>query len=130
MKKMDPFGLKLCSYQAALFEASVRAAECSSAVFIRRFMNSDLAKRMDKPGFLFESLDVKAAIGEAEAQYGASSCGTEKYSPEEMHRIGSLYRYWAYTAERSSRQCCKTVKPGMLRKLFFPLSFSGPGSGR
>ena len=47
MKEMDSYGLKLCKFQAELFERSINAAECSSAIFIRRFMLSDLAKRFD-----------------------------------------------------------------------------------
>ena len=120
MKKIDSFGLKLCSYQADLFEDSVKYTECSSAIFIRRFMNSALAKRMDSIGFLFDSLEVTSAIDEVEAQYGASSYGVEKYSVEEMHWIGYIYRYWAYVSDKSSKQIYKMLKPGQLRKLFFP----------
>lgn len=120
MKKIDSLGLKMCSYQAALFEASVNKTQCSSAIFIRRFMNSALAKRMDNVGFLFDSTDTADAINEVEAQYGPSSYGVEKYSIEEMHWIGYIYRYWAYTGEKPSREICRLAKPGELRKLYFP----------
>lgn len=120
MKKIDSLGLKMCSYQANLFEASIRQTECSSAIFIRRFMNSALAKRMDNVGFLFDSVEITDAINEVETEYGSSSYGVEKYSAEEMHWIGYIYRYWAYTGEKSSRQVYKTVKPSELKKVFYP----------
>ena len=120
MKKIDSFGLKMCSYQATLFEASVKHTKSSSAIFIRRFMNSDLAKRMDNISFLFDSLEVSSAIDEVEAQYGASSYGSKKYSIEEMHWIGYIYRYWACISDKSSKQIYKMLKPDQLKKLFFP----------
>ncbi len=83
MKKIDSLGLRLCAYQAALFQMSKESEECSSKIFIRRFMNSELAKRMDNVGFAFESLDVSDAIKEIEEQYGASSYGVNKFDGEE-----------------------------------------------
>ena len=120
MKKIDSLELKICSYQAVLFENSIEKTECSSAIFIRRFMNSDIAKRMDSFGFIFDSLDVTDAISEVENQYGKSAYGTEKFSVEEMHWIGYIYRYWAYVTDKSSKQIYKIIKPEKMRKLYFP----------
>lgn len=120
MRKMDSLGLKICSYQALLFESSIEKTDCSSKVFIRRFMNSNLAKRMDSVGFMFHSLDVSDAINEIEEQYGASAYGVEKFTVEEMYWIGYIYRYWAYVTEKSSKQIYKIVKPEKLKKLYFP----------
>lgn len=120
MKKIDSLGLKICSYQAVLFENSIEKTDCSSAIFIRRFMNSDIAKRMDSFGFIFDSLDVTDAISEVENQYGKSAYGTEKFSVEEMHWIGYIYRYWAYVTDKSSKQIYKIIKPEKMRKLYFP----------
>lgn len=120
MKKMDSLGLKMCSYQANLFELSKDSVDCSSKIFIRRFMNSKLAKRMDSVGFMFDSLSIQDAINELEAQYGPSSYGIEKFNVEELHWIGYIYRYWAYVSGKSSKQIYKIVKPEQLRKLYFP----------
>ncbi len=83
-------------------------------------MNSNLAKRMDSVGFLFDSLAVSDAIDEVEDQYGASTYGAEKFSIEEMHWIGYIYRYWAYVSGKTSKQLYKIVKPEQLRKRYFP----------
>lgn len=48
MKEIDEIGLFLCRAQANLFVASLTLIECSSAVVLRRFMNSSVAGRMDK----------------------------------------------------------------------------------
>ncbi len=120
MRKMDSLGLKICSYQAVLFESSLENTDCSSKIFIRRFMNSNLAKRMDSDGFVFDSLDISDAIRELEEQYGVSSYGIEKFSIEEMHWIGYMYRYWAYISGKSSKQIYKIIKPEKMRKLYFP----------
>jgi hypothetical protein len=120
MKKMDSLGLKMCNYQAKLFEKSLGKMDCSSRIFIRRFMNSNLAKRMDAYGTMFDSLDITEAIDEIEEQYGKSSYGIDKYTTDELYWIGYIYRYWAYVREMSSKQIYKKIKPEQLRNLYFP----------
>ncbi len=120
MREMDSLGLKICGYQAVLFESSITNTDCSSKIFIRRFMNSDLARRMDSVGIIFDSLDVSDALREIEEQYGESSYGVVKFSVEEMHWIGYIYRYWAYVSGKSSKQLYKLMKPEKMRKLYFP----------
>ena len=120
MKNMDSNGLKICSFQAALFERSVSNLNCSSRVFVRRFMHSDLASRLDSNGYCFEATGIEDAFDELEQQYGITEYGQQKYGAEEMHWIGYIYRYWAYTYEKSSKQLFKYIKPDQLRALFFP----------
>ena len=119
MRKIDSLGLKLCSFQAQLFEESLNKCGCSSRIFARRFLNSDLAKRMDKDGFLFESLAITDALAEINQQYGESTYGKEKYTVEEMYWIGYIYRYWSYTYELTSKQIYKIAKPEQMKKLYF-----------
>lgn len=44
----------------------------------------------------------------------------ERYSANELYWIGYLYRYWAYTRECGSKSVYKIIKPGDLKKLYFP----------
>ncbi len=120
MRKMDGYGLKLCRFQAELFAQSLAETKCSSKVFIRRFMLSELAKRMDKEGFLFDAVTVPDALHELEMQFGASEYGQIRFGKEELYWIGYIYRYWAYISGKSSKQIYKIVKPEELRKLYFP----------
>ena len=120
MKNFDEFGLKLCRMQAEVFELSASAAKCSSAIFIRRFMNSSVASRMDKNSFLFEACDQNSVLLEIEQEFGATDYGKEKYSREELYWIGYLYRYWCYTFSKTSKQVYKLIKPKELRTLYYP----------
>lgn len=120
MRKIDTYGLKLCNFQAELFQKSLIEVECSSKIFIRRFMLSNLAKRMDKDGFLFDSTDIIDALDELEDQFGPSDYGTVKFSPEEIYWTGYIYRYWSYITGKSSKQIYRIVKPDELQKLYFP----------
>ena len=47
MKAFDKDGLLLCNLQATTFEMSIETESMSSEVFIRRFMNSHVAKDLD-----------------------------------------------------------------------------------
>src|SRR5699024_4264111 len=101
MKKIDEIGLKLCKIQAEVFSASVKETNCSSPIFMRRFMNSQVAQRMDLGGFLFEACDVSQIFQEIEMEFGESSYGKEKYSEAELYWIGYLYRYWSCTYQKT-----------------------------
>lgn len=120
MKEMDNYGLKLCQFQAELFQKSIGETKCSSKIFIRRFMLSDVAKRMDKVGFLYNVTDTVDAFIEIENQFGASDYGIVKFEEEELYWIGYIYRYWSYITGMSSKQLYRLVKPEELKKVYFP----------
>ncbi len=120
MKPMDETGQILCRIQAKLFVSSIDLTNCSSAVFLRRFMNSSAAKRIDNGSFLFESSTNESVIAEIEEAFGKSSYGKVKYSENELYWMGYLYRYWCYTYEKTSRQVYRIIKPVELRELFYP----------
>ena len=77
MKQIDLNGLDLCKIQAKIFEESLNEFTGSSAVFIRRFMNSKVAQRMDNVSFLFESDNTKNLFIEIDEEFGNSSYGSE-----------------------------------------------------
>lgn len=120
MRKIDEMGLKLCKMQADVFAASTAETKCSSLIFIRRFMNSQVAQRMDLGGFLFEACDVNQIFEEINTEFGVSSYGKEKYSEAELYWIGYIYRYWSYTHQKTSKQIYKFIKPKELRSLYYP----------
>ena len=120
MRKMDEEGLKLCALQADVFADSLTRMQCSSPVFIRRFMNSKVAARMDHRGFLMEASDALCILDEVDIQYGPTSYGKEQYGREELYWLGYLYRYWAYTYEKSSKQVYRKMQAKELRKLYYP----------
>lgn len=120
MRKIDEIGLKLCKMQAEVFAASTRETNCSSPIFMRRFMNSQVAQRMDLGGFLFEACDTNQIFDEINTEFGESSYGKDKYSEAELYWIGYIYRYWSYTYQKTSKQIYKFIKPKELRSLYYP----------
>ena len=126
MKKMDKDGLLLCDMQAKAFELSVTAQDTSSEVFIRRFMNSEVAKLLDNKAVLQQNTQAADLLSFIDEEYGKSDYGSVKYTPNELYWIGYLYRYFAYTYEKSSLQVYKIVKPKELRGLFLPYHTMDP----
>ncbi len=118
MKKINKDGLLLCDLQAKAFECAVDLTSVSSEIFIRRFMNSNAAKRMDNTSILQTNIHEKDILVMIEEQYGKSEYGSVKYSHDEMFWIGYLYRYLCYTYGLSSVQAYKIAKPKELRGLF------------
>lgn len=78
MKKFDYEGLLLCEYQGKLFKKSYDL-ECSSAIFMRRFLHSDLLKKLDENNTSLLSLDVNEGIKSISEQFGESEYGKIKF---------------------------------------------------
>ena len=126
MRKIDNDGLLLCEMQAKAFELSGIEQNTSSAVFIRRFMNSDVAKQLDNMAVLQSNMQAADILKLIDEEYGKSEYGSVKYSLNELYWIGYIYRYYAYTYDKTSRQVYKIVKPKELRDLFLPYHTMDP----
>ena len=126
MKKIDRDGLLLCELQATAFENSIDKMDSSSEIFIRRFMKSNIAKRMDDESILESNLQANDILQLVDEEYGVSHYGTVKYTHNEMYWIGYIYRYFAVTYELTSPQVYKIVKPKELRGLFLPYHTMDP----
>ena len=107
MNKFDNDGLLLCKIQAELFEKSVTYLNCSSEVFVRRYMNSKIVKDLDSLALLDDSTTILDIFDELEKEYGPTDYGSIKYHQDVMYWCGYLYRYFAYTYELSSKQVYK-----------------------
>lgn len=117
MRELDAAQRQLCELQAQIFDSSIQL-ECGSAVFIRRFMNSSLAERMDAGGYLAESNSAEEALHEIEHEFGHSSYGSVTFSAEELHWIGYLYRYWCCATGMPSKYIFKLAGAREMRGLF------------
>lgn len=120
MKKISQDGLLLCNLQAEAFEKSIEEMDTSSEIFIRRFMRSKIATRLDNESVLESNIQAKDILELINEEYGISDYGSVKYTKNEMYWIGYIYRYFAYTYEKTSVQVYKIVKPKELRGLFLP----------
>lgn len=124
--KIDKDGLLLCELQAKAFEKSIDKMESSSEIFIRRFMNSKIAKRLDNKSILESNIQANDILQFVDEEYGVTDYGTVKYTHNEMYWIGYIYRYFAITYDLMSVQVYKIVKPKELRGLFLPYHTMDP----
>ncbi len=126
MRKISKDGLLLCKFQAEAFENSIDKMDTSSEIFIRRFMKSEIAKRLDNESVLESNIQANDILELINEEYGISNYGSVKYSRNEIYWIGYIYRYFASTYEMSSAQVYKIVKPKELRGLFLPYHTMDP----
>lgn len=120
MKKIDKDGLILCEIQANIFEKSIDKEDCSSSIFVRRFMNSDICEKMDGCYFLEENYSLEKVFEEINSEYGESTYGKIKFSKNELHWMGYIYRYFAYVCELNSKRVYKIINATELRELYYP----------
>ena len=126
MKKINKDGLLLCELQASVFEKSVDKMNSSSEIFIRRFMRSEIAKRLDDESLLESNIQANDILQMVDEEYGVTDYGSVKYTHNEMYWIGYIYRYFAITYELTSAQVYRIVKPKELRGLFLPYHTMDP----
>lgn len=119
MKDLDTNGIRLAEYQANLFALSVDRFECSSAIFLRRFIHSNLLKVLDKNQSALISLNVEEGFESIENQFGKSQYGKIKYSRETMFWMGYMYRYISYTREIETPLLMKIFKYEKLKDLYY-----------
>lgn len=118
MEKIKPENLALCKLQGNLFAKSAEL-DCSSPIFIRRFMNSKLAEQFDDGSIMQSAVSINGMFQLIEEEYGESHYGQKKYSPEELFWIGYIYRYWQCIYDIPSNQIYKTINGEELRALYY-----------
>lgn len=107
-----------CRFQEEVFQKSAEICECSSAVFVRRFMNSRVTALLDQQLLWGVSLAPEDVFAQLESEYGPSSYGQTHFDGEALYWMGYLLRYWAITRNIASKALYKRVKPGELAGLF------------
>jgi len=110
MMPLEYHELCLCRLQAKIFELSVKDTNCSSPVFIRRFMMSKYVKVFDEFDYLFMSCNLEDTFDELDDEYGKSTYGKIKYSQDEMYWIGYIYRVISIKFNLTSKQIFKLFK--------------------
>lgn len=116
MRTFNETALALCRLQGQAFQRSLSRCGCSSAVFVRRFMGSEAARRLDTAADgLLETCTPDDLIDQVEAEYGATDYGSAKFGAEELYWMGYLYRYWCFTREVSSASAFKACGGRELR---------------
>jgi hypothetical protein len=125
MKEFDHNGLLLAEYQGKLFEKSTEL-ECSTAVFLRRFLHSDYLKQMDMNDSASLALDVNEGINSIQNQFGESDYGKIKYSKSAMFWIGYMYRYLSYTREVTTKFVVDLFPYKQLNEVYYTFHTQDP----
>lgn len=120
MRQIDRDGLLLCKIQGNLFEESLSKTDCSSEVFIRRYMNSNVVKELDSLSFLDDTKTTDNIFEELNEEYGVSTYGKSRFNKEALYWMGYIYRYFSYTYDLSSKQVYKIIKPKELNEVYLP----------
>ena len=123
MREFDHTGLLTAEYQGKLFEKS-EELKCSSPIFMRRFLHSDLLKRLDNG--LSMSFDVNEGIQSILEQFGDTSYGKEKYSRASLFWMGYMYRYIAYTREQSTGFIMKMFDHKQMNSVYYSYHTQDP----
>lgn len=125
MRNFDHNGLLLAEYQGKLFEKS-NELNCSTGVFIRRFLHSDLLKKLDTNNSSYLSLDVSEGINSILEQFGNSDYGKVKYSKSALFWMGYMYRYISYTREQSTKFIMKLFNYKQMNDVYYSFHTQDP----
>ena len=119
MKQLEKDERILCELQGSIFEKSATEYKTSSAIFVRRYMNSEYASTMDRMGFIDRPTNEKEAFESLNEQYGDSEYGSEIYSADELYWIGYIYRYWACLYDVPSRVIYKICNVRYMHRVYY-----------
>ena len=125
MRDFDHTGLLLAEYQGKIFEKS-NDLNCSTAIFIRRFLHSDFLKRMDSNNPAAISLDVNEAMESIQKQFGDSDYGKIKYSKSALFWIGYMYRYISYTRMVTTKFAMNLISYSQLNDVYYSFHTQDP----
>ena len=125
MKEFDREGLLLAEYQGKLFEKSA-GSDCSTAVFLRRFLHSDLLKKLDMNDTSSLTLDVNEGMQSILDQFGEADYGKIKYSKSALFWMGYMYRYISYTREVTTKFAMKLFPYRQLNDVYYSFHTQDP----
>ena len=125
MRAFDHDGLLLAEYQGKLFERSTEL-DCSTGIFLRRFLHSDLLEKLDANQPSLVSLDVNDGINSILTQFGNTDYGKEKYSGSSMFWMGYMYRYISYTRETRTSFIMKLLNYRQMNDVYYSFHTQDP----
>lgn len=125
MREFDHNGLLLAEYQGKLFEKSSEL-NCSTGIFMRRFLHSNLLNELDANNSATLSLDENEGINSILEQFGDSNYGKLKYSKNSLFWIGYIYRYISYTREQSTKFIMKIFNYKQMNDVYYSFHTQDP----
>ena len=128
MKELGKDERLLCEIQGRIFERSAVGYGSSSAVFVRRYMNSEYAARMDRTGFADRPTDEQEAFASLDEEYGISKYGSRVFHAVELYWMGYIYRYWACASGLSSKAVYKRCSVKDLHAVYYAYHTMDPSN--
>ena len=125
MREFDHNGLLLAEYQGKLFEKS-NNLNCSTGIFIRRFLHSELLEQLDTNNPSLLSLDVNEGITSITEQFGDTDYGKIRYSKSSLFWMGYMYRYISYTREVSTKFVMEIFAYKQMNDVYFSFHTQDP----
>ena len=120
MKGLTEQERRVCEAQADVFVASLMASPCGSAAFVRRFMRSSVAKRIDSGSLLFEASSATRLVEQVDEEYGSKGYGSARYEANELYWMGYVYRAWSLAYGLPSKAVYAQIGARELRSLYYP----------
>ena len=118
---MDELQLKLCDIQGRLFELSADK-NYGSAVFIKQFMTSSIAKALDSTYNRMQWVGEEYLLEEiTDASNGKITSNGEVFSKDVLYWIGYTYRYWHYYTGEDSSNIYKQAPVEVLKRNYMML---------
>lgn len=111
---MDELQIKLCDIQGRLFELSYDNGY-DSVVFIKAFMNSEIAKNLDSKYNRMQWAGEEYLLEEL-ASTEELTKGGELFSKDILYWTGYLYRYWHFMTEEESHKIYKQAPAETMKR--------------
>ena len=115
---MDELQLQLCDIQGRLFVLSGEN-KLPSAAFIRAFMTSEVARKLDSRYDRTQWMGEEYLLEEIKSCSGdALAAPDEIYAADILYWIGYIYRYWHYYTGEESSKILRQAPEGRMRRNF------------
>lgn len=109
--------LALCEMQAQLFVQSGEKGYASE-MFIKAFMNSDIADNLDMPFHHMQWAGAHYLMSRMEEENAEALMRGECFDAETLYWTGYLYRYWHIEKGESSREIYKQAPAKTMRIVY------------
>jgi len=127
-RDIGPDGRMLCEIQGRIFEESLTKFKGSSPIFVRRFMLSETATFFDDKTYLIQSSSDNSVLEDLEKEFGPTSYGQKRFSADELHWMGYMYRFWCLSTGYSSKRVFHLCKSNTMVSYFAPLHTQDPSA--
>ena len=121
---MDELRLKMCDIQGRLFEVS-GAKGYDSAPFIKAFMTSEVAKKLDSTFNRMQWAGEEYLLAEL-ADTAELTKGGTVYDKEVLYRADYLYRFWHFATGEDSKTIYRQVPAETMNRNFLNIYTLAP----